>query len=210
MARVSDQEPTPRWHQRRVVKTSAQGVQIVAPQAVTAPLHLLEREADHEVQAIVDRSPRKASDPAFFEDVVKLAVELTRERTGNRQRERDAEEVLREPSRAARGSRRNLVLTVVMAAASIAGAIDHRIARTPADHPAADHAAADVVRTPQLEQQQSDKRLEENRAALQHEIDRLDQELRAIREQLGRHSELEPLVSAGAAPALVSTQGTNP
>lgn len=207
-AHVSDEDPTPRLNRSRIQTSEDRdlaarrarsrshvfGVPILPPPTaareaaddLTSPFDLLEREPDHEVQAVVERATRNGDDPATFADVVKLAVALTRERTGNQQREREAEQVLRAPREATRSSRRYLIATVIAAAASIASPIVRPGERPP--------AGADQLRE-----------------QFQHEIDRLDAELRAVREQLGRRSERIPLVPAGASPALtVITQGTHP
>ena len=216
---MGDHDPTPRFRNPRI--QTSEGRELAARRAraksypfgvttqpvaqlaargpdageVTSPFDLLEREPDPEVRSVVERSPRNAKDPAYFEDVAKLAVALSRERTGNRQRERDAEEVLRAPREATRSSRRHLIIAAIAAATSLAGALDHRVS-----HPTSDSAHA--VRVRQLEQL---------RDQVQHEVDRLDTELRSLRLELGRRSELEPSVSAGASPALTATtQGTNP
>lgn len=235
---MSDQDPTPEYQRR--VQTSEDrdlaarrtrprtpanplGIKIYrAPEAsepaaageLTSPFELLEREPDHEVQAVVERSPRNAKDPAYFEDVAKLAVALNRERTGNRQRERDAEEVLREPVRAARGSRRGLIATAIAAALSLGGAIDHRLSRPVGDHTDAARELHELRELREHLQQQDAVReqlRQQERDQYKRDIERLDAELRALREQLGRRSELDPQVSAGREPALtVSTQGLFP
>lgn len=205
-AHVNDEDPTsPRRHRiqiqtsedrdlaARLARSHPLGVPIVPPAAtdlrdfdeLTSPFDLLEREPDHEARAVVERSRRNGEDPATYADVVKLAVALTRERSGARQREREAEQVLRAPREATRSSRRYLIATVVAAAASIASPIVRPGGSAPAN--------ADL------------------RDQLQHEIDRLDAEFREIRLELGRRSARTPLVPAGALPALtVTTQGTHP
>jgi len=151
-------------------------------------LDLLDREPDAEVGALVERSQRKRDDPALFGDIAKLLVELRRERTGNRQRERDMEVVLRGPQAATKSSRRYLIATVIAAATAVGGGAigSHTGAPSP--------PSADVLQL----QRQSDQ--------LQHQIDRVDAELREVRQQLaqvlGRRSELIPQHSAGALPAL--------
>ncbi len=154
---------------------------------------LLEREPDAEVGALVARSQRKRDDPALFEDIAKILVAMRRERTGNRQRERDMEVVLREPHAAAKSSRRYLIATVVAAATSIGGAVgQHTGASSPPST-----SVGDTVQIREL-QRQSDQ--------LQHQIDRVDAELRDVRQQLaqllGRRSELLPHHPAGDLPAL--------
>jgi len=191
-----DHDATPRLTRRSPPRRASYplGVPVPAPpppgDELTNPFDLLEREPDHEVQAVVQRSRRDSADPATFGDVVKLAVALTREKSGNRQRERDTEEVLRGPRAALRSSRRHLIAAVLAAAASIAGAVTKW-----GSHPAPASDTGDAVRV----QQQ-----------LQHEIDRLDSELREIRLELGRRSELtHHQVPAGALPAsIVTGKGT--
>lgn len=163
---------------------------------VTSPYELLEREPDHEVQAVVQKAARNAKDPAYFEDVAKLAVALTRERSGNRQRDRDTEEVLREPARVARSSRRHLVAAVVAAAASIAGAVD---------------------RCGDRREQGDGKELKQQVDSCKQQVDSLGRELLQLRIDFGRidfgrHSEIDPdpSASAGALPASINTQGTFP
>ena len=236
VARVGDETPTPKYSRRiqtsedrdlaaRRARTPASpfGVQIIrAPARVldrpnsdlTSPYDLLEREPDHEVLAVVEKATRNAKDPAYFEDVAKLAVALSRERTGNRQREMDAEEVLREPARAARGSRRGLIVTVITAALSLAGAIDHRLSHSASEPASSADAIRELRETLQRQHDQEREQLqrerEQERLLFHREIDRLDAELRAVREQLGRRSEIAPLVSAGDSPALTTTEGTFP
>lgn len=206
---MSDHDPPP-WQRRPRIQTSEDrdlaarrarshpfGLPIVPPHEVsivperdfdevTSPFDLLEREPGPEVQSVVERSPRSGSDPATFADVVKLAVALTSERSGNRQRERVADQVLRTPHDAARSSRRLLVATVAAAATSIAGAVVKW-----SDHAAAAGTSGDAVRD-----------------QLQHEIDRLDAELRDLRLELGRRSERSRLVPTGSLPDLtVTTKG---
>lgn len=219
MARVGDQDPTPKFNRRvqtgedqaarrQRPKAYPLGFGVVIPPAppaaaeaddLTSPFELLDRDPDPEVHAVIERSPRNGNDPATYEDVAKLAVALIRERSGNRQRDKDAEEVLRAPREATRSSRRHLIIAAIAAATSLAGAIDHRVS-----HPARPVIEApDAVRVHQLE---------EVRDQLQHQVDRLDAELRQVREQLGRRSQRTPLAPAGASPAFttVTPQGTNP
>jgi len=148
-------------------------------------LDLLDREPDPEVGALVERSQRKRDDPAVFGDIAKLLVELRRERTGNRQRERDMEVVLREPHAAVKSSRRHMYVAITFAAMSVAAAVkqwgDHVAAPSPPTAP-----SVDTVRIQQLG----------------HDLDRVDTELRELRQLLGRRSELLPPHAAGDLPAL--------
>lgn len=210
---ASDQDPTPRYHRRhqssadrdlaaRRARTSyPHGVPVLSsprPEEdadvsnVTSPYDLLEREPDHEVQEIIEKATRNASDPATFSDAVKLAVALTKKR----------EHDLRVPREATRSSRRHLILAAIAAATSLASAIDSRISR-----PSGHHAEPQIDRA----EQQIDLRDQ-----LQHQIDRLDTELRELRAELGRRSELDLPLPAGAAPALftaskgTASKGTSP
>jgi len=132
---------------------------------VTSPFDLLERDPDDEVHAVVQRSLRNSEDPATFGDIAKLAVALTRERSANVQRERDAEVVLAGPHKAHRATRRHLIATIVAAAVAAGSALKPII--TPAA-PAPE--AGESVRVEEL----------------RHAVDRLDIELREMRAALRR------------------------
>lgn len=183
---MSDDDNTPRWTRPARVQTSddralaaakrravapPRGVPITAPPPrsepdVTSPFELFEREPDDEAKAIVQRSRRNSGDPATVDDVAKLLVAFHKERSANAQRERDAEVVLAGPHKAHRATRRNLIATVIAAAAAIAA-----VAKQWVEHPAAAAAAdGEAVRV----------------ELLQKAVERIDTELRAMRFELGR------------------------
>jgi hypothetical protein len=187
----ADEDDTDRWRNPKRAQTSddralasrrdrsfkPRGVPIVKPKDpdITDAFEMLEREPDDEARAIVQRSRRNSGDPATVDDLAKVFVALYRERSANEQRNKDAEAVLAGPHKAQRSTRRHLIAAIIAAATSIAGAITG--------------AAMTRHGEPAGERQQ-----------LQHEIDRLDTELREIRSLLGRRSELGPQPTKGPRP----------
>jgi predicted component of type VI protein secretion system len=172
---MSDDDDTDRWRSPRRGQTAndrdlaarrrnapALGVPVLKATKgdpdITDAFEMLEREPDDEARAIVQRSRRNSGDPATVDDLAKVFVALYRERSANEQRNKDAEAVLAGPHKAMRASRRHLIAAVIAAGASVASAIA---------------GARHATETPPSAGEQ-----------LQHQIDRLDSELREIRFQL--------------------------
>lgn len=150
---------------------------------ITSPFDLFDRDPDDRARAVVRQSGRNGDDPATVDDVAKLAVALSKERSENRQRGRDYEAVLRSPQEIAEKIETRLDLTeakmraaqklVIAAVVTLAGGVG-TIASGVLNR--AESHGGDVVRL----------------QALEKAVDRIDSELHEIRIQLGRRLQLDP------------------
>jgi len=191
---VSDDDVTPprgRAHPGSPWNASQpRGVPVVAPPAPSAPhraatdaFELIERDLSQAGIEVVNRSKRNSSDPAVFADIVNLADELLRERrerdSSNEERKAQLDEILEKPRTIAvrlaaveatlKTARRLLIAAIL----TLGGGVGTIASGLLSNH---DASVGDAVRAQQLRK----------------DVDRLDGDLRDIRIQLGRRSELSP------------------
>lgn len=165
------------------------------PEEITSPYDLIERELSASELEVIRRSRRNGGDYATVADIVKLAETLTKERSENRQRAKDAEIILRSPHEVAEKLNAELedvradVRIVKDTVKTVNGALS-AVKKWVLGSVAAAAAGVGTVSSSVLtktEEHGGDKaRIEQFR----HDIDRLDGELRDVRVQLGRRSQL--------------------
>lgn len=169
--------------QHRRARTPGYGVPAIPEprpaDEVTNPFDMLERALTSTGIEVIRRSKRDSKDPALFEDIVKLAGELHKERSETREREEQYAAVLRSPHEAATHlvaritvvegvlkSARRLAITAIVALGGVVGTFATGLLNR---H---DEATAERIHNEQLRK----------------DVDRLDNELRDMRIQLGRSS----------------------